>query len=346
MPPFRGLVTVYLSSLIALAGATEQAQAQEIRLVGHGLYARITGEISPFGGDRLGNFLDQNPQVVALQLASPGGSVVGSIEMAAEINARQLGTFVPPGDDCASACALLFFAGHDRLLEGRLGLHQMDDGGRSNASALQFMLADQLDAFLQYDTPWPLLQRMLTTPPTEMYWLTVEDTLDFAVNRDLPSDAPAAGLAAGLLPLSDRSNGMASFSDFAVDTVFTGSSRQPDFDGEQAGYRNFRTRISNGAAAGPNFAGHFAIIVIGCGTSCRFAFVVDVESGTVQDFPYGGEEHYGMSLIYVVESRLVRVKWLSDWEDMTCIEQDMVFEEGDWQVIAERSTPANGDQCM
>src|SRR5947209_980567 len=32
--------------------------------------------------------------------------------------------------------------------------------------------------------------------------------------------------------------------------------------------REYRTRIREGATAGPNFAGHYTVIIIGCGTEC------------------------------------------------------------------------------
>lgn len=48
--------------------------------------------------------------------------------------------------------------------------------------------------------------------------------------------------------------------------------------------RRFRTALWDGAAAGPNFAGHFTIVVWGCGASCTTAAVMDARSGRVS-FP-------------------------------------------------------------
>ena len=45
--------------------------------------------------------------------------------------------------------------------------------------------------------------------------------------------------------------------------------------------RRYRTRICEGAAEGPNFAGHFTIVGWGCGTSCVQWAVVDARTGAV-----------------------------------------------------------------
>ena len=45
--------------------------------------------------------------------------------------------------------------------------------------------------------------------------------------------------------------------------------------------RMFRTRISEGAKTGPNFAGHFTVVRWGCGMDCVGLAVVDANSGKV-----------------------------------------------------------------
>ena len=55
----------------------------------------------------------------------------------------------------------------------------------------------------------------------------------------------------------------------------------------------FRTRIRAAYRTGPNFAGHYAVSEVGCGTFCSFLIVVDVATGrTVSlDVP-SGEDLY------------------------------------------------------
>jgi len=72
-----------------------------------------------------------------------------------------------------------------------------------------------------------------------------------------------------------------------TDRVFQGQVRLPDFAGRDRKYASFRTRIREGMSTGPDFAGHYAIIQLGCGTGCSFVLVGDVATGQVYDFPYG-----------------------------------------------------------
>jgi len=45
--------------------------------------------------------------------------------------------------------------------------------------------------------------------------------------------------------------------------------------------REFRTQLRKGAAHGPNFAGHYTVVVWGCGSSCTDWAIVDATSGRV-----------------------------------------------------------------
>jgi len=62
-------------------------------------------------------------------LSSPGGSVIEGLQMAGIINDKNLNTYIPKvGLDSqgtfASACSFMFFAGSERKVGGRLGVHQ------------------------------------------------------------------------------------------------------------------------------------------------------------------------------------------------------------------------------
>ncbi|ENU0751979.1 hypothetical protein [Klebsiella michiganensis] len=95
-----------------------------------------------------------------------------------------------------------------------------------------------------------------------------------------------------------------------MDRVYQGPIHLPDFTGRDRAYLTYRTKISNEMRTGPNFAGHYAIVEIGCGTSCRFAFVGDVATGQVFGFPYGGESYYLLQLQYGVKSNYVSTRWI------------------------------------
>jgi hypothetical protein len=91
--------------------------------------------------------------------------------------------------------------------------------------------------------------------------------------------------------------------------VFKGPATQPSFRGRQAVYRGFRTRIRESLRAGPAFAGHYAVAVIGCGTSCRFGYITDLKTGLVYDLPYGGEEYFQILYRVRPDSRLLQTQW-------------------------------------
>ncbi|WP_436637642.1 hypothetical protein [Microbaculum sp. FT89] len=330
-----------LSGLLFVA-ISHAAFGQEFSVIGDGRFAEMTGAIEIDADKEFSAFLNSNPNVIGIRLNSPGGIVVNAIAMAEEISKRRLSTFIAEDQSCASACAILFFAGYDRLVKGRLGVHQMDDGGRGDASTLQFVLAEQLDAFQRFGVPWTVTHYMLTTPPWEMRWLSDDDIENLALNRDLPGDASEFALAQ---PAPKSRSEQFIFSDYPPHEHFTGQPRLPDFSGRDSDYRMYRTRIREGAARGVNFAGHYSIVEIGCGTSCRFAFVVDLRTGEVGSFPHGGEENYQMKLLYSPDSRLLKVRWMGDINSETCTEQDMLVEGLRWQILDKRPAPIINGFC-
>lgn len=95
-------------------------------------------------------------------------------------------------------------------------------------------------------------------------------------------------------------------------SVYRGPIHLPDFAGRDHHYSAYRTRILNEMRTGPNFDGHYAMVEIGCGTSCRLAYIADLTTGRVQEFPYGGEQYYGLWLRYGVKNSSVEAQWLSD----------------------------------
>jgi hypothetical protein len=111
------------------------------------------------------------------------------------------------------------------------------------------------------------------------------------------------------------------FSRYAADP-YRGPVQLPDFRGRDREHANFRTRILAGAKGGPNFAGHFAMVEIGCGSSCRFVPVVDVQTGRVITFPLGGEDYYSLDLKYRVDSKLVSAHWVADER---CKREDIIW---------------------
>lgn len=74
--------------------------------------------------------------------------------------------------------------------------------------------------------------------------------------------------------------------------------------------RLFRTALREGAAQGPNFAGHMTIVRWGCGTSCVAWAAVDARTGRVTKLPgadYMDTNHVGGKLGGVTFKRGSRV---------------------------------------
>lgn len=56
---------------------------------------------------------------------------------------------------------------------------------------------------------------------------------------------------------------------------------------------SMRTRLREALKAGPNFAGHYAIAIYGCGTGCIGLTMVDVKNGQIYDnIPASVTEYY------------------------------------------------------
>lgn len=70
-----------------------------------------------------------------------------------------------------------------------------------------------------------------------------------------------------------------SFDDFPVRHMYSGKPASAKIIGNRA--RMYRTRIREGAAKGPNFAGRYTIVRWGCGSDCQQFAIVDAASGQI-----------------------------------------------------------------
>lgn len=74
------------------------------------------------------------------------------------------------------------------------------------------------------------------------------------------------------------------FDQYLAAATFTGKPAAPIL--RSSGDRLFRTAIREGAAKGPNFAGHYTIVEWGCGSSCVSIVVVDAKTGKIGESPF------------------------------------------------------------
>jgi len=70
------------------------------------------------------------------------------------------------------------------------------------------------------------------------------------------------------------------FDDFRVAGIFNGIPKEPDLSSHKKA-KMYRTVIRKGSKSGVNFAGHYNIVIWGCGTSCQSFAIVDVVTGNV-----------------------------------------------------------------
>jgi hypothetical protein len=103
-------------------------------------------------------------------------------------------------------------------------------------------------------------------------------------------------------------------------TIFKGKPAKPNLATHKEA-RTYRTVIRERAKEGPNFAGQYTIIRIGCGTGCVYIAVVDARTGRVY-FPqnlhhvfWAGWWHETYGLQFKLNSRLCVVYGQANSED-------------------------------
>jgi len=98
----------------------------------------------------------------------------------------------------------------------------------------------------------------------------------------------------------DQNNPLLTFQDYKVAHIYDGKPATPVLKTPED--REYRTRIRRGAAQGANFAGHYAVVILGCGTQCSSFLIVDVQNGRV--FARAQKE-YTCQPYYNLDSRLL-----------------------------------------
>ena len=327
---FKQLMKLFLVALLytCIAGF---AYGQSVDVTPNGASISFSGEIGPEALRKFNVALSLSPGAKKVTLSSPGGLVVPALEIASLVNTLGISTEIPLGATCESACSIIFFAGASRLAKGQLGVHQISGSGSGAISGVQYVLSNMLDAFEDFGVDRRASRLMLTTPPERMYFFSATELTEFKINRT--SAEPT---------ITENNRALRNEIEFSAFPALAYLGRNshisfPDFSGRDKNARLYRTRIRVGLRAGPNFAGHYSLTEIGCGTSCRFAFITDAKTGLVFSFPYGGEEQYEMQLLYNLESRLLKVTWMKDEDN--CIQKDLEFSGREFVFLGESTFP-------
>lgn len=94
--------------------------------------------------------------------------------------------------------------------------------------------------------------------------------------------------------------------------IATGPFVAPHFNETTDRYNKYRKAINSGTASGPNFAGHFTVVEVGCGTSCTIPFIVDLSNGKISGFPHEIGMIPDITYKYQTDSNLLVALWPID----------------------------------
>lgn len=142
---------------------------------------------------------DQKVELVVT--ASPGGNLYEGLQIAAILHDNGIGTYIPEGASCESACAKVFLGGVNRLVVGELGVHQFYRGDPSATNAApqnvtsaqtQYTTADIIGIMNQFDTPPFVYEKMFGT--SDIYYFKGSEKP--RLNRGIDEEAFAEKVAA------------------------------------------------------------------------------------------------------------------------------------------------------
>jgi hypothetical protein len=151
------------------------------------------------------------------------------------------------------------------------------------------------------------------------------------------------------------------FDDYAVENVFQGTPARPHILEKQ--HLEFRTAITDAAAKGANFAGHYAIAQWDCGSDCISLVIIDETDGRLFSPPFkvlttpqvpGTDDdppHEFQGAVFQLKSRLLIVDgcpegkrcatYYYEWKDDQLKQLSMVPQRGPSAPDNSSTDPAN-----
>jgi len=126
--------------------------------------------------------LREHPSIATLVLQNNGGGLVHmGLIIGEEVYERGLNTYIPKDSYCASACAFVFFAGRQRVADGRLGVHQITSPEMTSEQA-QLGVSDIVATLPKYGVSADVLGIMFSTPSKEMYFFSPQEIAKYGIN--------------------------------------------------------------------------------------------------------------------------------------------------------------------
>ncbi len=157
-------------------------------------YVKMTGEIVRGDAQQFRYLLEKwrakNVPIQVLDLNSPGGNVYEAYLMLQSVLSYKVSTIVLTGNQCISACVLIFASGKERFASPRsvIGVHRVNiDGVDSDLARSVSVKIMELYEYL--GIPGNIQLHMIKTPPSDVYYLTQQDKRQF--NKIRPDTAMA-----------------------------------------------------------------------------------------------------------------------------------------------------------
>jgi hypothetical protein len=150
---------------------------------------------------------------------------------------------------------------------------------------------------------------------------------------------------------AQKSRPVPRFEDYPVREIYKGPVAPVRLDSRKA--RMFRTRLREDSRVGPNFAGHYTVVVWGCGTGCAQMGLVDARNGRVyfppveyMDIP-DMEDAEARSRVFRLDSRLLVVTRNNYDAQGTYTAYYFLFDGGRFRLLrkAEERLPPPSDEA-
>lgn len=163
-----------LTTAIALSlAAAVPAKAAKIEYWYQGptLLVSLTGKIGLGDFARFKAAAATTAGPISLFLTSNGGAMVEAMMIGELVRERKMTTFVLANDVCASACALIWLSGSDRIVEPKaaIGFHAASDAATGKESGAGSAM---MGAFLmQLGYSYRAIEWVASAAPDKMVWL-------------------------------------------------------------------------------------------------------------------------------------------------------------------------------
>ena len=194
-------------SLLALATGSAQAATFSVDKGDHNRklnFITITGRIEYGDNNKLLKILKNDKTLAGddtvVMLASRGGNVDAGVKMGLMIRARELRTYVPNDEVCASICAAMWLAGKTKLAgeTSEIGFHapffaiRATNGDLKAAKTSPWGMAFMAKYYDELGLDRATAKFLLSTPSADIYWLTIADAEKMGIKFDVYADKKEA----------------------------------------------------------------------------------------------------------------------------------------------------------